>query len=92
MLNSPTAIESGIIPADSGVAEIGSIIKPGMHGPGVEDIQRKLINRGFLDGEADGWCGSATVEAIRDFQYSVGLPADGICGILTYAALENAQY
>lgn len=92
MMNSPASFSKGIIPADTGVAEVGDIIKPGMHGEGVKYIQRKLIERGFLDGEADGWCGAATVAAIRDFQYSMNLPADGICGILTYAALENAEY
>ena len=92
MMNSPDTISKATVPPDMGVAEVGDIIKPGMHGPGVENIQRRLIDRGFLDGEADGWCGSATVAAIRDFQYSVGLTADGICGILTYAALEVSQY
>jgi len=92
LLNNPSALSKGTIPQDTGVAEIGDIIKPGMHGAGVENVQRLLIERGFLDGEADGWCGVATVSAIRDFQYSVGLVADGICGISTYAALENVQY
>jgi len=92
LLNSPTSFAKGIIPTDAGVAEVGEIIKPGMHGEGVVYVQRKLIERGFLDGEADGWCGAATVAAIRDFQYSMNLPADGICGILTYAALESAEY
>ena len=92
LLNNPETLSTGTIPQDTGVAEVGDIIKPGMHGAGVEHIQQLLINRGFLDGEVDGWCGAATVAAIRDFQYSVGLAADGICGILTYAALENAQY
>ena len=91
-LNSPETLSKGTIPQDTGVAEVGDIIKPGMHGPGVENVQQLLIERGFLDGEADGWCGAATVAAIRDFQYSVGLIADGICGISTYAALENVQY
>lgn len=92
MMNNPITFETGKIPEDAGVAEVGDIIKPGMHGAGVKYIQQKLIERGFLDGDADGWCGEATVAAIRDFQYSMNLPADGICGILTYAALENAEY
>ncbi len=92
LLNDPKTISKGTIPQDAGVAEVGDIVKPGMRGPGVEKVQRLLIERGFLDGDADGWCGAATVAAIRDFQYSVGLTADGICGISTYAALENSQY
>ena len=92
LLNDPETLSKGTIPQDAGIANVGDIIKPGMHGEGVENVQRLLIERGFLDGEADGWCGAATVAAIRDFQYSVGLAADGICGISTYAALENVQY
>ena len=92
LMNNPETISKSTIPENTGVAEIGDIIKPGMHGEGVEYVQKILIERGFLDGEADGWCGVATVSAIREFQYSVGLTADGICGISTYAALENSQY
>ena len=78
--------------ANGGYAEIGSVIKPGMHGEGVVDVQNKLIKRGFLKGVADGVCGEATVAAIKKFQQSKGLTADGVCGIMTYAALEDAQY
>lgn len=73
-------------------AEIGSVIKHGMNGPGVVDVQNKLIELGFLEGTADGICGLATVRAIKNFQESIGMPADGVCGIMTYAALENSQY
>ena len=84
--NYPAEISSG------GYAGIGSVIKPGMHGEGVADVQRKLIEHGFLTGHADGICGSRTVAAIKRFQSSVGLKADGVCGLQTYAALENADY
>ena len=73
-------------------AGIGSIIRAGMHGDGVTDIQQKLIEHGYLAGEADGFCGARTVAAIKRFQKSVGLTADGVCDLMTYAALENADY
>ena len=76
----------------SEIAEIGSVIKPGMRGEGVAEVQRKLIENGFLTGRADGICGSRTVAAIKRFQESVGLEADGVCGLQTYAALENVGY
>lgn len=76
----------------TGYAEIGDVIKRGMTGPGVVDVQNKLIELGFLTGTADGICGSNTVNAIKNFQESIGMPADGICGIMTYAAMENFQY
>ncbi len=85
--NSSTEIVS-----NGGYAEIGSVIKPGMHGEGVVDVQRKLIEHGFLSGNADGICGERTVAAIKKFQISVGLKADGVCGLQTYAALEDADY
>lgn len=77
---------------NSNYAEIGSIIKAGMQGPGVVDLQNKLIDKGYMSGTADGVCGLATVEAIKKFQADKGMKVDGICGIMTYAALENSQY
>lgn len=73
-------------------AEIGDVIKQGMHGPGVVNLQNKLIELGFLSGSADGICGTATVEALKSFQLSAGMNVDGVCGIMTYAALEDYQY
>lgn len=77
---------------NGGYADIGSVIKSGMHGDGVVELQKKLIAHGFLSGHADGVCGAQTVAAIKNFQASVGLPADGVCGLMTYAALEDASY
>ena len=82
----PTQISNG------GYAGIGSVINPGMHGEGVIDVQKKLIDHGFLTGRADGIAGERTIAAIKQFQASVGLKADGVCGIQTYAALEDADY
>ena len=83
---SSQTVESG------GYAEIGSVIKFGMHGEGVVLVQRKLIEHGFLSGEADGIAGNSTISAIKKFQSSVGLEPTGICDLQTYAALENADY
>ena len=33
-----------------------------------------------------------TINALKKFQADKGMKADGVCGIMTYAALENAQY
>lgn len=73
-------------------AEIGSVIKGGMHGEGVRSLQQKLIDHGFLTGHADGIAGERTVAAIKRFQKAVGLEADGVCGLATYAALEESDY
>ena len=81
-----------VVESGSDYADIGDVIKPGMRGEGVVDLQNKLIEHGFLDGEADGYCGASTVNALKDFQRSRGMTADGICGIQTYSALEDSQY
>ena len=70
-------------------AGIGDVIKFGMKGEGVVDLQNKLIEHGFYEGEADGICDSSTVEALKDFQRSCGLTADGICGRRTYSAFNG---
>ena len=73
-------------------AGVGDVIKPGMSGAGVVNLQTKLIEHGFLDGEADGYCGESTVAALKNFQSSRGMTPDGICGLQTYSALEDSQY
>ena len=92
LLNNPKATTSPNIPTTGEYAEIGSVIKPGMQGPGVEDVQNKLSELGFYNGAVDGICGEGTVNAIRRFQQSRGMTADGICGLLTYAAMEETLY
>jgi lytic murein transglycosylase len=41
------------------------------------ELQQLLARRGFYRGEPDGQIGSATRSALRNFQASVGTPADG---------------
>lgn len=73
-------------------AGIGDVIKLGMEGDGVVHLQNKLIELGFYDGDADGVCGVSTVNALKDFQRSRGLVADGVCGRRTYSAFEGDEY
>lgn len=73
-------------------AGIGDVIKLGMQGDGVIDLQNKLIEHGFYDGEADGICDADTVNALKDFQRSHGLAADGICGRRTYSAFNGGHH
>lgn len=70
-------------------AEVGDVIKLGMQGDGVVHIQNKLSELGFYDGEVDGICDEMTVDALKDFQSSRGLKADGICGRRTYSAFDG---
>lgn len=58
----------------------------GDQGAEIAEIQGKLVALGY-DVLADGSFGSATAEAIKDFQRSQGIKADGLIGPATYAAL-----
>jgi lytic murein transglycosylase len=45
--------------------------------PQIQELQRLLIARRMLTGEADGRLGSSTRAAVKEAQVKVGLPADG---------------
>lgn len=63
-------------------------IRQGDHGTAVKCMQRLLMAHGCrLPLDADGKCNASTVEALRAYQTTHGLAADGICGPLTWAAL-----
>lgn len=51
------------------------------------DMQIALLSQGYDTGALDGILGARTSAALRDFQRSRGLPADGIAGPSTLAAL-----
>ena len=70
-------------------AGVGDVIKLGMQGDGVVHIQNKLSELGFYDGEVDGICDEMTVDALKNFQNSRGLKADGVCGRKTYSAFDG---
>ena len=59
----------------------------GSSGPNVTNLQQMLKQRGFDPGASDGQFGPATQAAVRAFQNSVGLNADGQAGFNTIAAL-----
>lgn len=53
-------------------------------------IQEALLQKGFGPGEIDGVWGRRTIDALRAFQRSVGLPDDGVNGPATENALFSA--
>jgi hypothetical protein len=65
-------------------------LKPGDTGTQVAVLQRALASLGFSSGKVDGLYGSATTNAVKRFQRSVGLTADGILGPATLRALGKA--
>ena len=54
----------------------------------IEQLQAALNAKGFATGEPDGVIGPATRSALRQFQASIGLIADGFPDAKTLAALE----
>lgn len=64
-----------------------SVLKTGAKGGEVKEVQRRLKNWGYYNGEIDGIFGTATKEAVIKFQRKNGLTADGVVGKATYAAL-----
>ena len=64
-----------------------ALSKRGSTGSEVTQIQQKLINWGYLTGSADGIYGAKTEAAVKRFQQSNGLTADGIAGSATLAKM-----
>ena len=58
----------------------------GDRGDEIAEIQGQLVQMGY-DVVADGAFGPAMAEAIKDFQKSQGIKADGLIGPATYSAL-----
>jgi lytic murein transglycosylase len=55
------------------------------------ELQQRLIEKGFLEGDADGIVGSRTVAAVKAFQSSVGLPPDGYASARVLNALRTTK-
>lgn len=65
----------------------------GSRGQEVRQIQKKLQNLGFYSGSVDGIYGTATQKAVRNFQKSCGITADGVAGpkTLLYLGLGSGS-
>lgn len=69
-------------------AQVLRVTEPLMRGELVRKVQRALIAAGLNPGKADGVYGPQTAHAVRDFQASRDLVADGEVGPLTLKALK----
>lgn len=70
-----------IIPVCYGLSRYGST------GEEVKQIQKKLKEWGYYDGNVDGIYGNKTFNAVKRFQTKNGLKSDGIAGENTLSAL-----
>lgn len=66
-------------------------LRPGNEGKRVQEMQEKLIELGFLTGQADGQYGPKTKEAVTAYQRRSGLKADGIAGNETLTRLYSSD-
>ena len=73
--------------SSGGGSTSSGVLKRGSSGADVKTMQQKLKNWGYYSGSADGIFGSGTESAVKLFQRTNGLTADGIVGSATAAAL-----
>jgi peptidoglycan hydrolase-like protein with peptidoglycan-binding domain len=66
-------------------------LKPGTRGAQVSALQNDLRSKGFNPGRTDGVFGPATEAAVKKFQASQGLKADGVVGAKTRTALTTGS-
>ena len=74
-----------------GSSSKSTLLKRGMRGSAVKDLQQKLKNKGYYKSSVDGIFGSLTEKAVRNFQKSVGITVDGIAGPVTLAKLNGSS-
>ena len=67
-----------------------AVMSYGSKGDRVKALQQALITLGYLKGTPDGIYGSKTRSAVKSFQRSQRLTADGAAGKKTLAAIQNA--
>ena len=67
--------------------EASAAVYWGSRGEQVRQVQRKLKQWGYYDGEVDGVFGQETYDAVMDFQRKNGLAADGVAGSRTLEAM-----
>ena len=81
------------LPAAQAVQPINHrTLEQGDHGQDVGVLQASLVNFGHLRaGSVDGDFGPNTHNAVKSFQSSQGLVADGVVGPATWAALDGLQ-
>lgn len=83
------AMDKLLVKEEAGSSQPG-VLKKGMKGENVLDLQAKLKSLGYYDGSLDGSFGSGTLLAVIEFQMTNGLTADGVVGPRTLQALQGS--
>ncbi|KGP75026.1 peptidoglycan-binding protein [Desulfosporosinus sp. Tol-M] len=66
------------------------LLKQGMRGSDVAEVQTRLKTWGYNPGPIDGIFGPMTLKAVIQFQTARGLKPDGIVGPITYNELQKS--
>lgn len=85
-VTSPSDAPSGT-PTDAA----SGVLKRGMQGDAVKNVQAALKRLGYFEGKTDGDFGEYTENAIKEFQRVNGLTADGIVGQATLNKLSSSS-
>ncbi|MFL6178396.1 MAG: N-acetylmuramoyl-L-alanine amidase [Actinomycetes bacterium] len=59
------------------------------NGDDVAALQKRLHDLGFDPGRIDGIFGADTERGLKELQRNLGLPTDGLCGPVTFRALDR---
>jgi peptidoglycan hydrolase-like protein with peptidoglycan-binding domain len=78
-------------PSASSPAAAGQVLLPGMSGPAVMQLQRRLAALRYYPGTVDGRFGTDTLEAVWAFQEVQGLPVQDAVGPAMQRALASPR-
>lgn len=84
---SPTPAETPSASNADNVAAL-PVLRPGMEGDAVRQLQQRLKTKGFYSGAIDGIFGSQTENSVRQAQAANNLTVDGIVGPATWRAIN----
>ena len=86
------AIPNGLEGGNTPMPDLKPTQRKGCRGEYVTLLQTKLVQLGYSLAPygVDGSYGNKTVEAVKAFQSDNGLIADGVCGPMTWDALDKA--
>lgn len=71
------------------ISSVTKVTKPNSNKDEIKNIQEKLIKKGYLKSSATGTFDKATITAVKLFQASKGLKADGLVGVKTTELLNK---
>jgi len=86
LINQPTSTPRSTAPVSGDDLRL-PVLKKGMRGPAVVNLQERLRSLGFYKGKIDGVYGKGTETAVKNAQRSFGIKADGVVGSATWSRL-----